>query len=229
MSGAAVLVSFPLIRMAINTLAIIGLSAATIVAAGGGLSYAAENSVPGDMLYGIKTNVNEGLLYSLNGTASERADAELKLAERRMDEARTLQTNGELTADVQADIDSQIRTHLANAGTYAISAEQEGDDADMVTDIRSRLNAATSAQGTLFLGGSAASDSSVSSDADASDDISEGTDASLDNDGDTDASVSGNADASVDAESKVKVDDDMNGSVDAEGSLNGAVNGTMNY
>ena len=213
--------------MAINTIATIGLSAATLVVVGGGLSFAAEQSVPGDLLYGIKTNVNEGLLYSMNGSASARADAELNLAERRMEEARTLQANGELTADVQADIDSQIRTHLANAGTYAVSAEQEGDDVDAVTEIRSRLNTVTSAQSTLFLGGSAASDSSASTmngSAASIDDTDENDDEDDDKDED-DVKASVGADTSVKTDTDVQVDDDdLKGSTDVDGSVKGTVN-----
>lgn len=81
----------------------------------GGISFAAEYALPGNILYPIKINVNEEL-RSLTGFSSEdRAGWEAKRAERRLREAQELALLGRLEGDVREELESRFETHLKNA------------------------------------------------------------------------------------------------------------------
>lgn len=192
--------------MVLNTMATVGLSAAVLAGLGGGLGYAAEGSMPGDLLYGFKTNVNEGLLYNLNGSADARAEAEVALAERRMQELEGLRADGSVDAEIQADIEAQIETHLTNARQYVGSIEAEGDTeaaAELRTKLRTVLRSYDNADLDVMFDENAESSASMSSEADVSAgstmDSSEAASASA-SEGMTDSSMEGSVDAEVEAE-----------------------------
>ena len=57
---------------------------------GGGVSYAAEGAVPGDVLYPIKVSVNEEARDLVTFSPEAKADWESRLVERRLEEAEKL-------------------------------------------------------------------------------------------------------------------------------------------
>ncbi len=71
----------------------------------------AEYSVPGDALYLIKTEVNEGIQSTLANSPYEKVTFETRLIERRLSEARLLASEGKLTEDVQAKIIETVQGH----------------------------------------------------------------------------------------------------------------------
>ena len=99
---------------------------------GGGTSFAAQSSIPGDFLYPVKVEVNENVrsVFAISDESEARLQA--TLAEERLKEAETLATRGELNAQVSAEISERLRTHVEQAekrnehadakGTYAESA-----------------------------------------------------------------------------------------------------------
>lgn len=69
---------------------IIALCAVLLFGFGGGVSYAAEDSVPGEVLYPIKTKVNERLENAIAFGLEAKARANARFAERRLEEMREL-------------------------------------------------------------------------------------------------------------------------------------------
>lgn len=63
-------------------------------ASSGGLAYAAEYAVPGDVLFGFKLHVNEAIAAGLRRSAEEKAQWSVILLERRMAELRRLEERG---------------------------------------------------------------------------------------------------------------------------------------
>ena len=61
-------------------------TAFALVIGSGLTSYAAEDALPGDTLYGIKTNVNEGVVRILPLPTSAKAKVEITMIDRRMEE-----------------------------------------------------------------------------------------------------------------------------------------------
>lgn len=80
---------------------------------GGGVSAAAENSLPGDMLHPIKVEINEKVRAALALSASSKANWEVRLAERRLEEAEELsaKTGTEIKTDVMARIEANFDHH----------------------------------------------------------------------------------------------------------------------
>ncbi len=76
-----------------------------------GIPIVAEHSVPGDTLYLVKTQVNEGLRSQLANSPYEKVTFETKLIERRIAEARLLASEGKLTTEVQAQIAETVKGH----------------------------------------------------------------------------------------------------------------------
>ena len=71
----------------------------------------AERSVPGDVLYLVKTGVNETIQGQLANSPYEKIVFETKLMERRITEARVLASEGKLTEEVQTQIAETVKEH----------------------------------------------------------------------------------------------------------------------
>lgn len=78
---------------------------------GGGVSFAAENSLPGDTLYPVKVDVNEEVRGAFTFGAEAKAEWETRLAERRLEEAEQLTSEGRMNAETQANIEENFEAH----------------------------------------------------------------------------------------------------------------------
>jgi hypothetical protein len=95
-------------------LAIVLASVMIAVIVGGTAVYASEGSLPGDLLYPIKTRIVEPLKVALAGTPEEKADVEAGLAVERLKEAETLDQRGKLTQDFKKALDNNVEKHFAD-------------------------------------------------------------------------------------------------------------------
>lgn len=73
--------------------------------------FVAERSVPGDVLYLVKTGVNETIQGQLANSPYEKIVFETKLMERRITEARVLANEGKLTEEVRTQIAETVKEH----------------------------------------------------------------------------------------------------------------------
>ncbi len=76
-----------------------------------GVPIAAERSVPGDVLYIVKTEVNESIQSQFANSPYEKVVFETRLMERRIGEARLLASEGKLTEEVEAAIAETVKVH----------------------------------------------------------------------------------------------------------------------
>lgn len=109
------------------------------VVGGSGVSLAAERSLPGDILYPIKTQINERISTSLALTEKNRAKLEAELISRRLVEAEQLAIKGKLDIETSANIGKKIKQHV-NAVTINISELKENNQLDDAIDINTSLN-----------------------------------------------------------------------------------------
>ena len=65
---------------------------------GGGTSFAAQSSLPGDVLYPVKIHVNEAVRSSLTFSTASKASLETELAEARLKETEELAAEGKMNA-----------------------------------------------------------------------------------------------------------------------------------
>ncbi|MFA5877022.1 MAG: DUF5667 domain-containing protein [Candidatus Paceibacterota bacterium] len=91
----------------------------------GTASYAAEGSMPGDLLYPVKVSVNEKVGGALALSPESKAKLQAKLAERRLLEATNLAAEDKLTADVSAELSSDFSTHADSAVEYTKELEKK--------------------------------------------------------------------------------------------------------
>lgn len=77
----------------------------------GGASVAAERALPGNFLYPVKIDVNEKVVDWLAVGAHADAAWQARLAERRLEEAEKLASEGKMNADVKARIEANFKEH----------------------------------------------------------------------------------------------------------------------
>lgn len=92
-----------------------------------GLPLLAERSVPGDMLYAMKVNVNEEVRSSLVRSGYEKVAWETERLERRIAEARILAKEGKLTSEIEAAVVAAVATH-AQAAEAEIEVLRTSDE-----------------------------------------------------------------------------------------------------
>ena len=97
------------------------------VLTGGGVSVVAENSLPGDLLYPVKININENVVAVFSLTAKAKAEWEVKRVERRLGEAVKLAEKGELKGDVLTKIESNFSAHADRVESRIKMLEEKGD------------------------------------------------------------------------------------------------------
>lgn len=73
----------------------------------------AERSLPGDVLYLIKTGLNEPFQAQFVNSPYEKIEFETKLMERRIAEARVLANEGTLTDEVRSQITADVKVHTS--------------------------------------------------------------------------------------------------------------------
>lgn len=117
---------------------------ALVLASGGGVSYAAEGSLPGDPLYGVKVNVNEEVRSALAVSAESQALWDARRAERRLEEAEKLAIKGRLDAENEARLEQEFQAHTEDSKKQTDRLEAKEDHktrAEVHAYIEARLRA----------------------------------------------------------------------------------------
>ena len=104
---------------------------------GGSVSLAAENALPGDKLYGFKTDINENILTYLAVTPESQAELQSQLATKRIKEAEELAVQGKLTIAARTTINKKLVEHTS---TFSSEVKKIQDN-QVVVAAASRLEA----------------------------------------------------------------------------------------
>jgi len=100
------------------------LSLLIIIGYGSSMTLAAEGALPGDILYPIKTRVNESVARLITATSPvAEAAFETKLLEKRLEEAETLDTRKKLDPELKHAVREVIRKQSIKARTKTKDAE----------------------------------------------------------------------------------------------------------
>ncbi len=83
-----------------------------VLALSGGVSFAAQGSVPGDALYPIKVNVNEKAQVLLAVSPEAKLALQGKLAEYRLEEASKLAAEGKLNAENKKELEARFKANV---------------------------------------------------------------------------------------------------------------------
>jgi hypothetical protein len=110
-----------------------------IVGVGGGtsLSYASENSLPGDTLYTFKVNVSEPMRGVLAVSKESKATFHADLIVKRVGEAKTLKETGELTPEKTEIVKTLIEKESETFVAAAVDLQEDGknEEAAVATSV----------------------------------------------------------------------------------------------
>ncbi|MDP2593713.1 MAG: DUF5667 domain-containing protein [bacterium] len=90
---------------------------------GGGASFAAESSLPGDTLYPVKIGINEEVRSFAAFSSESQARWDARRAERRLEEAEKLAVSGNLDSETRVKIESRFENHARDFEKFAEKAE----------------------------------------------------------------------------------------------------------
>jgi hypothetical protein len=124
------------------------LAALLIVAMGGGTAYAAQGALPGDLLYSVKTNVNEPVEGALAFSNQAKANFHASVAQTRLKEAETLASEGKLDQASAAQIEANFESHVVQADELAHTIAQTDEGAAVEATVR--LDSSLSAHGSIL-------------------------------------------------------------------------------
>ncbi|MEQ1849778.1 MAG: hypothetical protein ABL890_04270 [Candidatus Peribacteraceae bacterium] len=99
----------------------------------GGVTFAAENTVPGDILYPVKIHVNERLMHTMARTEDDKAMVETKRAARRIAEAETLVKRHTFSEEKQDMLASAVDSHMRVVRTRMDTLSRENRPASLRT------------------------------------------------------------------------------------------------
>lgn len=96
--------------------------ASIVIFGGATVSFAAQNSLPGDLLYPIKVNVNEKIVAKLQTDDLAKASYEISLANRRLEEASALKARGIFNDEIKKEVQDNFNEHtiLAQSGVIVV-------------------------------------------------------------------------------------------------------------
>ena len=92
---------------------------------GGGMSFTAQGTVPGDFLYPIKTEFNETIRSAFTMSADSEAELQAQLLEERIKEAEALQVAGRLTDTMSVAVSNQINEQAERANDAAAKSSPQ--------------------------------------------------------------------------------------------------------
>ena len=101
---------------------------------GGGISFAAADTIPGDALYPVKIHVNENIESALTVGDNAKAKLEINLALRRLDEAQQLEAKQQLDTKTKVALKSNFDAHTQDLEKRLKSVEKNNqEDADNIS------------------------------------------------------------------------------------------------
>ncbi len=120
------------------TYALAGIVAIVILVTGSG-AYAAEQSLPGDLLYPLKVNVIEPAQGFFNFSPQAQAAWDIQLANNRLAEIEKLAAQGKLTTAIQSAASARLTNTISNAQERLQTMQQEKNTAPAAGALASDL------------------------------------------------------------------------------------------
>jgi len=106
---------------------LIAIALLVAAALGGGVSVAANSSLPGDTLWGFKTTVNENVEGAFAANDEAKANWDISVASARLDEAQKLAAEGKLDANAQAALTANFDNHAQDVANLVAKLEAKGN------------------------------------------------------------------------------------------------------
>lgn len=120
-------------------------SIVVLFVAGGGTAYAANGSLPGEPLYGVKINIEEPLLGAFQNSPQAEATWNAELAARRLSEAEQMAAQGTLTPAAASQIVGGLDQATDNFDASVSQIAATSSDAAAIANIESDMEATLAA------------------------------------------------------------------------------------
>lgn len=120
-----------------------------ILVAGIGVSYAAEGSLPGDILYPIKKQFTEPIRANLASTPEAKSRWTAEIVKRRLDEAVSLEAKRRLNPEIEASISHEVAEKTEQLHQQLDDLQHSGQ-IDTASDISSNAQAVLDSRKKLF-------------------------------------------------------------------------------
>lgn len=104
-----------------------------------GISYAAESSVPGDVLYPFKVGVNEQVQGFFHFDSKSKAQWEIDRIQRRLEEAETLKGKGKLDIKTKHELKEELKINTKIVEEHIKDLRAEGEE-DAAAEIESSFD-----------------------------------------------------------------------------------------
>lgn len=116
------------------------LSLVIVLGGGGGLAFAAQDTLPGEALYNFKVNISEEVIAITKNSPQEKGLYAIERAAKRLDETTTLALRGELTHTTEKVVNEQITEHTTEAKKIATKAALKTPEVEL--EINSKIESA---------------------------------------------------------------------------------------
>ncbi len=127
----------------------VSLATFLVLITGTGSAFAAENTLPGDALYGVKIHINEPVRSAFALSSQSKANWETKVAERRLDEAARLAVAGKLSTEAEVKLEAHVEKQTEKIQKQIEKLEKAGNE-EVAADISARLESALEIHGQIL-------------------------------------------------------------------------------
>lgn len=127
-----------------------------------GVCYAAESALPGDLLYPVKTGINEGVRSLVNVSAIDEANWQVERTDRRLAEMEQLTASDQLSAEAADQLSESISAYAEKVQQYA-QEFAEAQQWEKAVSVNTRLESTLRVHGNLISAINAQNAESVSS------------------------------------------------------------------
>jgi hypothetical protein len=131
---------------------VVGTLVVLILVGGTGITFAAQNTLPGQPLYAVKVDITEPLQSALITSPLAKADWQNTLVERRLTEASTLAAQNNLSSTTEAYLGTQIAIHVQASEQDSDTLSAQGEATSSLStqdDLQAQLDAHTELLSTI--------------------------------------------------------------------------------
>ncbi len=99
---------------------------------GGGTSFAAEYTVPGDIFYPVKVHINEGVRGVVALSAKAKAEWGVRLVERRLKEIEKIESNPNVSLQVKEAAQANLDRYTERVNKHILKLEENDDSKNAI-------------------------------------------------------------------------------------------------
>ncbi len=99
---------------------------------GGSVSFASENTLPGDILYAVKVYINEGVRGAVAVSPNAKAEWEVRLVERRLKEIEKIESNPNVSLKVKEVAHANLERYTERVNKHILKLEENEDSENAI-------------------------------------------------------------------------------------------------